>query len=106
PAVLGSIAGDLQAVPGILGVVLLDHERRVLHGSSGFPGDQPWRHLRETLGGESRQVEDALLVERPVRARGWNVEDYPGAAPISSGDDLLGWVVVALDLSAAKQEER
>lgn len=106
PAVLASTAADIEVVPGILGVAFLDHERRVLHATPGFPRRAQGFDTGKALGRESLPVGDALLVEREIRVRDWGVDDYVPASAAPGRDSLLGWVVVALDLAEARRAQR
>jgi two-component system sensor histidine kinase BarA len=105
-AVLASVAADIQEVPGIRGVAFLDRERRLLHASPGFPGADQGFDPRSIQGLQAQRFGDALVVEREVRARPLGVEDYPVAGADSGQDQLLGWVVVAVDLAAARRAQR
>ncbi len=107
PSMLADIAADIQTVPGVQGVTFLDPRRRMLHVSSGFPALDPGFDLSHPLGMGSVRMGNALLLEREVRPRAWDVEDYPGAVPAAShsSGEPLGWVVVALDLTEAQQAQ-
>lgn len=105
-AVLASVAADVQEVPGIRGVAFLDRQRRLLHASPGFPGADQGFDPRNVLGLQLQRLGDALLVEREVRARPLGVEDYPVPGADSGSEQLLGWVVVAVDLAAARRAQR
>lgn len=105
PAVLASTATDIQSVPGILGVAFLDQDRRVLHASPGFPRRAQDFDARDDLGEQAREVGGALLVERVVYARDWGVNDYVTTWEMPRRGNLLGWVVVALDLEEARRAQ-
>ena len=105
-AVLASVAADVQEVPGTRGVAFLDRQRRLLHASPGFPGADQGFDPHNVLGPQPQQFGDALVVEREVRARPLGVEDYPVAGDSSAPDQVLGWVVVAVDLAQASRAQR
>jgi two-component system, NarL family, sensor histidine kinase BarA len=104
-AMLAEIAADIEGVPGIRGVGFLDRQRRLLHASAGFPAAGDGLHLDRPLGPEPLRIGDALILEREVRPRAWQVDDYanPRAAANPVPDAPLGWVVVALDLAEVRQ---
>lgn len=105
-AVLASVAADVSAVPGTRGVAFLDRQRRLLYASPGFPGADQGFDPRKVGGPQARRFGDALVVAREVRARSLGVEDYPVAGDGSAPDQLLGWVVVAVDLAQARRTQR
>lgn len=104
-SLLVSIANSIERMPNILGVAFLDSKRRVLLPSASFPARESIS-LTEPLGAGPRQYDDFLLFEKPVYTTSLEVEDYPDSEQLAVTREILGWVVVAIDLASARKQQR
>lgn len=100
-----NIVRSIEQMPNILGVAFLDSRREQLLLSASFPGSQT-SDLSLPLEGGSASYQDFLLFERPVYATQLEIHDYSVDEPLNLEEDILGWVVVAVDLVEGRNLRR
>ena len=104
-SLLASMASSVERMPNILGVAFLDSKRRVLLPSASFPARENI-NLAQPLGVDPRQYDNVLLFEKPVYTTNLEIEDYPDSDQRAVTREILGWVVVAIDLAGARKQQR
>ncbi len=106
---LSSLAASTTKIANVTGVAFLDNQRRVVVATPDFPA--PPALLAAPL--RARPVEDGhhLYFEQRVILSGVEVNDYPEAVDpepdnLAQPTDNLGWVMVAIDLTASIRERQ
>ncbi|MGK2915829.1 MAG: ATP-binding protein [Porticoccaceae bacterium] len=100
---LSSLGASTAQMGNIKGVAFLDSDRRVVVSTAGFPPVAGQAHY-STAAAEPYQQKQHLYFERPIVIAGVDVDDYHQEATTAAPAKQIGWVIVALDLSASIQE--
>lgn len=103
---LNTLATSMSELAQIDGVTFVNAQREIL--VSTFKGSPPWSSLLPaSIGLGSLAIEGQLYFERPVAISGIEVEDYSDD-PSLKGEPaaIVGWVFVAVDLSAMEAERQ
>ena len=103
---LNTLATSMSELAQIDGVTFLNAHREIL--VSTFKGSPPWPSLLSaSIGLDSLAIGDQLYYERPVAISGVEIEDYSDDPSLKSEPAaIVGWVFVAVDLSAMKAERQ
>ena len=105
-SLLNTLSTSMSELAQIDGVTFLNAQREVL--VSTFKGSPPWSSLLSaSIGLDSLVIGDQLYFERPVAISGIEIEDYSDD-PSLKGEPaaIVGWVLVAVDLSAMEAERQ